>query len=54
MLVRVQPSRPLPGSRQIGKAGDYISQVIKYYQLKLRRVHKIALLAKLVDAIENL
>ena len=25
MLVQVQPSRPLPGSRQIGKAGDYQS-----------------------------
>lgn len=25
LLVRVQPSRPLPGSRQIGKAGDYQS-----------------------------
>ena len=23
MLVRVQPSRPLSGSRQIGKASDY-------------------------------
>ena len=25
MLVRIQPSRPLSGSRQIGKAGDYQS-----------------------------
>lgn len=39
MLVRVQPSRPLSGSRQIGKAGDYISQVITYYQLQLVECH---------------